>query len=341
MMVRARLRLVVAVSVLVAPIVAGCGGGDGAPPAAPPRVAVVLKGLDNPFFEAMKQGVDAAAAAHAAEVTVQAATDITDVVGQAGKLSAMVRRGYDCFVVNPINGVNLVDALVPLARKGVPIVNVDSPIAAAAARTAGLQVATYVGTDNTAIGRAGARAMSTALGGRGGSIVLVGGFPGDAGSTARLGGFRAAAAGYSLRVVRTVAADFDFDRARAAAARALHDLPTVDGFFAANDVMALGIGQAVQAGRRPAVKVIGVDGIADALQAVKAGTLTATVSQYPFVIGQLGVEACLAASRGHPLPAKVDAPVQVVIRSNVDTAIANFPRPVGPFDDPFAALLRD
>ena len=40
--------------------------------------------------------------------------------------------------------------------------------------------------------------------------------------------------------------------------------------------------------------------------------MSATVSQYPYTIGMLGVEACLAAAAGGSLPAKVDAPIQVV-----------------------------
>jgi ABC-type sugar transport system substrate-binding protein len=53
-------------------------------------------------------------------------------------------------------------------------------------------------------------------------------------------------------------------------------------------------------------------------------------------MGELAVRACLAALRGHDVPDKVDAPVQVVTRENVARARANFPRPVEPFDDPFA-----
>jgi ribose transport system substrate-binding protein len=60
----------------------------------------------------------------------------------------------------------------------------------------------------------------------------------------------------------------------------------------------------------------------------------ATVAQYPYTIGRLGVEACLAATSGAPVPARIDAPVQVVTRGNVERAKAAFPRPVEPFDDP-------
>lgn len=79
-----------------------------------------------------------------------------------------------------------------------------------------------------------------------------------------------------------------------------------------------------------------MDGIRQALAAIRRGALSATVAQYPYTIGQLGVEACLLAVRGEPVPANIDAPVQVVTSRNIERALAAFPRPVEPFDDPLA-----
>ena len=87
--------------------------------------------------------------------------------------------------------------------------------------------------------------------------------------------------------------------------------------------------------------VVGVDGIEQALLAVERGAMSATVSQYPYTIGRLGVEACLAAASGKSPPAHVDAPVQVVTKRNVARAEEKFPQPVQPFESPFAALLDD
>ncbi len=101
--------------------------------------------------------------------------------------------------------------------------------------------------------------------------------------------------------------------------------------------MALGVARAVvDAGRKDSVAVVGVDGIEPALEAVARGELAATVSQYPYTIGRLGVEACLAAAAGATLPAHVDAPIQVITKANVARAQAKFPQPPEPFEDPFA-----
>jgi ABC-type sugar transport system substrate-binding protein len=54
------------------------GGGE-----AGGKIAAVIKGLDNPFFQAMQQGIEEQATAQGTPVTVQAATSITDTTGQA------------------------------------------------------------------------------------------------------------------------------------------------------------------------------------------------------------------------------------------------------------------
>ena len=111
-------------------------------------------------------------------------------------------------------------------------------------------------------------------------------------------------------------------------------------FFAVNDDMALGVADALRAaGRSGAARVIGVDGIAEAIEAVRTGALDATVSQYPYVMGAMAIEACTAAARGATLPKRVDAPIALLTRDNVGRAIAAFPKPVDRYSDPFSRLL--
>jgi ABC-type sugar transport system substrate-binding protein len=331
-----RRMLVVGVLTLVA---AGCGGDSDSPSDGDDRLGVVIKGLDNPFFEAMKQGVTAAARDRKADVRLSAATGLEDTAGQASKLAALVAQELDCYVVNPINQSNLVEALSHVPD-GTPVVNIDSPVGAAAARALGIHISTYIGTDNEAAGKLAADTMATLVG-RGASVGVIGGISGDATSVARIDGFRSAARG-RFDPLDPVSADWDERKAMLAAGALLRDEPGIDGFFAANDQMALGVARAVaDAGRTGRVAVVGVDGIQQALEAVQRGAMSATVSQYPYTIGRLGVEACLAAASGKSLPAKVDAPIQVVTRRNVERAEAKFPEPVKPFESPFAALLRD
>jgi ABC-type sugar transport system substrate-binding protein len=326
------------ISGALAVLALGCGGDDERPDTDPrgARVGAVIKGLDNPFFVTMRDGLVATARRHDARLRVAAApTGLQDTAGQASELESIAADRPACYVVNPINQTNLVRALARISERA-PIVNVDSVIGEEAAEAVGVEITTYVGTDNVAGGRLGADAMA-ALVERGARVAVITGIPGDVGSGLRAQGFEQAARG-RFEVVASVAADFEREKARLAAAELLRTDPKIAGFFAVNDLMALGVADAVRAaGRSDDVEVVGFDGIRQALAAIRRGTMSATVAQYPYTIGQLGVEACLAAIRGEPVPAVVDAPVQVVTSENVERAQANFPRPVERFDDPFAS----
>jgi ABC-type sugar transport system substrate-binding protein len=300
-------------------------------------VGVMIKGLDNPFFAAMNDGVEAAGKEYNAKVQVQAAAGLEDTSGQASKLEALIGQDLDCYVVNPISQTNLVQ---PLARvpDGTPVVNIDSPVGEDAAKQAGLDIATYIGTDNVAAGGLGADTMAELLK-DGGKVGVIGGVSGDATSAARIEGFTKGAKG-RFEPLTTVAGDWDRAKALNAAEDLMRSNADLKGFFAANDQMALGIAQAVKnAGKQGDIEIIGVDGIEDALKSVKAGGMSATVSQYPYTIGQLGVEGCIAAAQDKDLPANVEAPVQVVTKDNVDKAQQNFPEPVEAYESPFAKLL--
>ena len=304
---------------------------------APIRVGVLLKALDNPFFVAMYQGARAEAARRNVRLTVRSVGTSLDPAGQAAQARALVAGGDDCYVVNPIAPTNLVPALRGVRR---PVVNVDSPVDRRAARRAGIRVRTFIGTDDFVAGKSAGARMAAFLRGRG-EVALVDGTAGSVNSRRRLAGFEAGVRGTAVRVVARVLADYDRTKAEVAADRILGAHPSISGFFAANDLMALGVADAVRAaGRTAQVRIIGVDGIPDALDAVRTRSIAATVSQYPYVMGRMAVEACAAAARGIRLPARVFAPIAVLSSDNVARAIVAFPAPLLPYADPFSRLLR-
>jgi ABC-type sugar transport system substrate-binding protein len=105
--------------------------------------------------------------------------------------------------------------------------------------------------------------------------------------------------------------------------------------------MALGAAAAVGADhRRRQVAVVGVDGIHEALRAIKRDELSATVAQFPYTMGQLGVEACMAAARDKIITSHIDTPLLVVTKRNVTRVQQSSPVPPGRFNDPIAPLLK-
>jgi ABC-type sugar transport system substrate-binding protein len=334
----------IATAAVSAALAAGCAGAGhpapfgaaGAEPA-PVKMGVVLNALDNPFFVAIYEGTRAEARRLDVGSTVRSVTSNAEPAAQAAQVRALVAERKDCYVVNPITATNLVTALRGVGR---PIVNIDSPIDPAAARRARVRIRTYIGTDDLAAGRLAGARMAAILP-SGGDVALVGGLADNFNSGVRLRGFERGILGSRLRVVARVNADYNRTKAEIAAERILRMHPRLSGFFAASDNMALGIADALRAaGKTGEVRIIGLDGIAEALDAVRAGSISATVSQYPYVMGQMAVEACAAAARGTRLPARVDAPIALLTRRNVARAIAAFPKPFAPYSDPFRRLVH-
>ena len=141
----------------VAMTLTACGGSSTESAGGGGGVAAVVKGLDNPFFQRWNRGSRSRPRPTTSRSTVQAANSITDTTGQADKLNGLAKQDFSCFVVNPITGTNLIQGMAQLAAKNIPIVNIDSPIEAEAAKAANAKIATYIGTDNKDAGAQGRR----------------------------------------------------------------------------------------------------------------------------------------------------------------------------------------
>jgi ABC-type sugar transport system substrate-binding protein len=82
--------------------------------------------------------------------------------------------------------------------------------------------------------------------------------------------------------------------------------------------MALGAIEAIQAaGRTGRIRVIGFDAIDDARKAIAAGTMDASVAQYPREMGRSAVESAAKLIRGESVPHDQRTKVGLVTRSNV------------------------
>jgi ABC-type sugar transport system substrate-binding protein len=95
-----RSRSAAALIALGAALLAGCGRG--APPAsARPRVALVLKTLNNPFFIDMQKGAQEAATRLGVELVVQAAERETDVDKQMQIIENLIQTRVSALCITP------------------------------------------------------------------------------------------------------------------------------------------------------------------------------------------------------------------------------------------------
>ena len=291
----------------VAALACNRGGGER------PTVALVVKTLNNPFFVDMERGARAAADSLGVELIVQAPEREIDVEKQMQIVENLIQRRVGVLALVPNGSREIVPAVVEANRAGIPVVVVDTRVDAAALRAAGGETATFIGSDNVDGGRLAGHHVAERLGGAG-TVALIEGIPGHETGDSRLRGFREAIAEHpGVRIVASQTANWERDRAFDVAQNLLQAHPDLDAIFAANDVMALGAVEAIAAaGRAGEVVVVGFDAQDDALDAVRAGRMAATIAQHPVEMGRRAVEAAWRILQGERLPDEQPVSIELV-----------------------------
>ncbi len=312
------------------------GHGQPAKGGSKAKIAIVTRDFTNPYWAALRDGALAEGKAQGVEVTVKAGKNETDSQGENAQIRTLAGQDYNCFGVVPVNSTNVITPLVPVARKKIPILNLDTQISPSASKKAGVSYATFIGSDNLSAGEKAGRQLLKALGGKG-NVAVLQGIAGEQNGINRLKGFKKVTDG-KLKIVSSQPADYDQNKALTVTRAMLQAHPDIKGIFAANDTMGLGAAQAVKnAGKQGKIKIISVDGIQEMLNSVKKGVNTGTISQYPYAEGQMAVQACMALVAGKKIPKRVVAPIEFINKENVDKAISSFPKPFTKFSDPFGA----
>jgi ribose transport system substrate-binding protein len=152
--------------------------------------------------------------------------------------------------------------------------------------------------------------MVEKLGGKG-KVVELEGVPGASAARDRGEGFNAAIAGSGLEVVAKQTANFDRAEGLSVMENILQAQPEINAVFAHNDEMALGALEAIKASGRD-IMVIGFDATDDAVKAVKAGEMAATVQQLPKEIGGMGVDTAMKVIAGEKVEAYIPVDLALV-----------------------------
>ncbi len=278
-------------------------------------VALVLKTLNHPFFVDMRRGAQEAADRLGVNLQVQAADRESDVDKQMQIVENLLQTGIDVLAITPSGSREIVSALVKAKNANVPMVIVDTRLDAKAAADAGVQPQTFIGSDNYEGGKlAGAYVVSSSAGTA--RVGILEGIPGHETADSRLRGFRDAVAGTpGITIVASQPANWERDQGFNVFQNMLQAHADIDTVFAASDLMALGAIEAIAAaGKTGKIRVVGFDALDDAKKAIEAGTMAASVAQFPFEMGKVAVESAVKVLRGEKLPADIMVKLEMVTK---------------------------
>jgi ribose transport system substrate-binding protein len=258
--------------------------------------------IDESFFVAEIGALHEEADRLGAELHVHTAKE--DKANQSRQILEFVDAGVDLILIEPVASEGLEDACARARAARIPVVAIGSAVSGADA---------VVATDNTKAGFLAGSALAGALGGRG-RVAVVGGIPITANSD-RIAGFHAAIAPHpDIEVAAPSHGELDAGSGQRAAEEILAADAGIDGFFAANDQIAIGISRVLRE-RKLHVPIVGVDGARNAVEEIRAhGPIIATATQDPAALVRAAIDIGIALHSG----ARVTRPSRYITPRLID-----------------------
>jgi ribose transport system substrate-binding protein len=272
-----------------------------------PTLAVFTKNRVNPAYAAARLAADRVAAEAGAR-TIHYVPETPDDVGQQKALvTEALAAKVDAVVLNPTDDVKMQEDLARLAAAGIPVALFINRMTGPAL--------TFVGSDDVAIGRRVATALFEAMGGKG-RVVGLEGPPSAPTSRDRVRGLKETLARFpNIELLGLSVGHLQQAPAKAAMAALLARHAVIDGVWTANDLMAFGALDALQAEGRTA-KVVGINGLPAAIEHIERGTMVASADFSAFNIAAIAARAVLRHLAGRPVPKEIMVPAELIDRSN-------------------------
>ena len=275
------------------------------------KIAVFTKNLTNPYFQMVRLGAESAAKQMNATTQNYVPTKPDSIPEQMSQIEDVVVKKPDAIVFIPVDYKAMAIGVAKINAANIPVVNITD-------RSESGKFVSFIGTDDYSLGLETARYMLKTLGGRG-NIVILEGVKAALSNVDRVRGFKKALEeNPGAKLVAQQPANYQ----RLAALQVMENLmqtyPQIDGVLAANDAMATGVVEAMEAANRKAL-VIGINGSKEAMDAIKAGKMLASGDPGGFQQGCLGTMVAIRELRKMPVPKEVLFPAFVIHKGNYQT----------------------
>jgi ABC-type sugar transport system substrate-binding protein len=283
-------------------------------------IGISYQNLAFPFVAALQKA--AQNACKALDVTCIETDAVNDTNKELANVESMMGKGIGCLAFEAASLEASVASIDAANKKGIPVVQFNG-------KAGGGDYVTFVGSQQSDSGVQ----LGTFLAGlykklgkpklRG---IYLRGVAGQVTDIARNDGMKnylqTAGLADKIEFVEQYA-DYDRGKGQSVTESLLTKDKNYDFIVSNNDDMILGALQSVgQFGLTGKIHMIGVDGLPEALEAIKRGDLDATVFQDPEGQGGGGVWGCYLATKGVKLPKNILIPFTLVGKDNVDQILA-------------------
>ncbi|WP_249629202.1 substrate-binding domain-containing protein [Streptococcus uberis] len=271
------------------------------------KLGVSISTTNNPYFVAMKDGLDKFAGEKKVSLKVADAQD--DAARQVDDIQNFISQNVDAILINPVDSKAVVSSIKAANSANIPVILIDRG-------SEGGDVLTTVASDNVEAGKMAAEFVVKELGEKAKAFELSG-VPGASATVDRGKGFNKIAK-TKLDILSSQSANFDRAKALNTAQNMIQGHKDVQVIFAQNDEMALGAAQAVKSAGLKDILIVGIDGQSDAHDAIKNGDITATIAQQPAKMGEIAIQAAIDHYQGKKVKKTTVSPIYLVTKETVD-----------------------
>ena len=268
------------------------------------KMVFIVKSMDNPFWNMMLEGAQMAAKDLGLEIKGLAPIKPNNVEEQ-------IRQMEDAIIVVPSDSKGIVPGIEKANRAGIPVFTSNT-------RAFGGKFIGFAGAPNEEAAYLVSKTFLEMTGGKGNAIILEG-VPGAQTAIDRKTGIDRAIKEFpNVKALTSQTAKFSRVEGMRVMENLLQQFPKIDLVLCANDEMALGAIEAIDAAKRlKDIKVSGFDGNNDAIKSISEGRLVITGAQRPDAQAYWSVLGTYMFLEGYPVPKDIYVPCPPVDKSNV------------------------
>ena len=312
-------------ALLCAAVLAGCSGGDDAAAAGDDAITVGFSqvGAESEWRTANTRSVRESLAAPEFDLRFSDAQQKQE--NQIRALRSFIAQGVDVIAFSPVVETGWDTVLREAKAAGIPVVLTDRAVSVDDESL----YATFIGSDFVEEGRRAARWVIEDRKDAEGPVRIVElqGTVGSAPANDRMRGFKEVIdADPRFQIVRSQSGDFTRAKGKEVMEAFLKaEGGNIDVLFAHNDDMAIGAIQAIEeAGLRPGtdIRIVSIDGVRGAFEAMKAGKLNATVECNPLLGPQLA-QLIRDVHAGREVPRRVVVEEGVFTQDQAEAELPN------------------
>ena len=288
--------------------------GHAQAPAKKPYKIVYIQGVTgNPFYMSVTCGGAEAAKRLGVNFDAQGPQQYTPAL-QMRVLNAVIAGQPDGIMFTADDPVALTATLIEAKERGIKIISIDGDVKDMSVALSNIQ------SDNFKGGAEAGRMLAELLDGKGEIMALMNS-PAANVAQQRLFGFQEEIAKHpGLTYLGVQYSNNQTAKAASIITSTVAAHPNLAGVFTITTNNTEGAATGVrEAQREGKIKIVGFDTSDPIVESIRKGIVSADIVQYPYRVGQLGVEMMVDALEGKPIQRQVNTPFVVATPQNVDT----------------------